>query len=62
MYKLFFTYASFFVNFFHFVVPPRFELRLFWLKTRRVANYTIGQYSLPKTYFLNGFWETIVVE
>jgi hypothetical protein len=25
------------------VVPQGFEPRLFWTKTRRVANYTIGQ-------------------
>ena len=26
------------------VVPQGFEPRLFWTKTRRVANYTIGQF------------------
>ena len=29
------------------VVPQGFEPRLFWTKTRRVANYTIGQFAGP---------------
>ena len=31
--------------FINIVVPQGLEPRLFWTKTRRVANYTIGQFA-----------------
>ncbi len=41
------------------VVPQGFEPRLFWTKTRRVANYTIGHYkaNMSKNFFFWGFYQ-----
>ena len=39
-----------------FVVPQGLEPRLFWTKTRRVANYTIGHYINEKTQLAFTNW------
>ena len=44
-----------------FVVLLRLELRLFWTKIRRVASYTIGQFSDGKGKYFNLVYNTTML-